>query len=111
MAQTLADWLHFKRRKLVQNVDLREEVIAKLKSGRSPEQTAGSLKIATRTPYRIFHETIYQYAYSKDGLFQELGRKLAERRRKRKPRYAHKASDRVFPLQTNIQVRRFDSGS
>jgi len=80
-------------------------VIAKLKTGWSPEQIAGRLKIEPRAPHRICHETIYQYVYSDSGQSQELGRYLPERQRKRKPGYARKARDRVFPLETNIHNR------
>ena len=59
-AQTLADLRYTKRRKLEQHKDLRREVIAKLKTGWSPEQIAGRLKIEPRAPHRICHETIYQ---------------------------------------------------
>ena len=63
-AQALADRCHLKRRKLERHEDLRREVIARLKTGWSPEQIAGRLKIEPREPYRICHETIYQYVYS-----------------------------------------------
>jgi len=104
-AQTLADRRYMKRRKLEQHEDLRNEVIGKLKTGWSPEQIAGRLKIEPRAPHRICHETIYQYVYSDNGQSQELGRYLPERQRKRKPRYARKARDRVFPLETSIHNR------
>lgn len=104
-AQTLADQRHLKRRKLEQHEDLRNEVIGKLKTGWSPEQIAGRLRIEPRAPHRICHETIYQYVYSDSGRSQELGRYLPERQRKRKPRYARKARDRVFPLETSIHNR------
>ncbi|WP_394199099.1 IS30 family transposase [Litoreibacter albidus] len=104
-AQTLADRRYLKRRKLEQHEDLRNEVIGKLKTGWSPEQITGRLKIEPCAPYRICHETIYQYVYSESGQSQELGRYLPERRRKRKPRYARKVRDRVFPLETSIHNR------
>ena len=68
-AQTLADRRYMKRRKLEQHEDLRREVIAKLKTGWSPEQIAGRLRIEPRAPHRICHETIYQYVYSDSGQF------------------------------------------
>lgn len=43
--------------------------------------------------------------YSKSGQSQELGRYLPERQKKRKPRYARKARDEVFPLETSIHNR------
>ena len=86
-AQTLADRRHLKRRKLEQHEDLRDEVIE------------------PRAPYRICHETIYQYVYSKSGQSQELGRYLPARQKKRKPRYARKARGEVFPLERSIHNR------
>ena len=104
-AQMMADERRTRLRKLERLSDLREEVIAKLKAGWSPEQIAGRLTIEPRAPHRICHETIYQYVYSKSGQSQELGRYLPERRKKRKPRYARKARDRVFPLESSIHNR------
>jgi IS30 family transposase len=104
-AQSLADERRSRCRKLERLTDLRQEVITKLKDGWSPEQIAGRLNIEPRAPYRICHETIYQYVYSKSGQSQELGRYLPERRKKRKPRYARKARDRTFPLETSIHNR------
>lgn len=94
-----------KRRKLEQHEDLRREVIATLKTGWSPEQIAGRLRIEPRARHRICDETIYQYVYSESGQSQELGRNFPKRQRKRKPRYARKARDRVFPLETSIHNR------
>ena len=78
------------------------QVNTKSQAGWSPEQIAGRLKIEPRAPYRICHETIYQYVYSNSGQSQELGRYLPERQKKRKLRYARKARDQVFPLETSI---------
>ena len=104
-AQTLADRHHLKQRKLERHEDLRKEVIAKLKTGWSPEQIAGRLTIEPHAPHRIYHETIYQYVYSKSGQSQELGHYLPERHKKRKPRYARKARGEVFPLERSIHNR------
>tara|TARA_R110002110_G_scaffold415559_1_gene650655 strand:- start:14138 stop:15145 length:1008 start_codon:yes stop_codon:yes gene_type:complete len=104
-AQTLANERRSKQRKLVRLPMLRAAVIERLQAGWSPEQIAGRLKIEPRTPYRLCHETIYQYVYSKEGQSQELARYLPERRRRRKPRYARKPRDRVFPLETSIHQR------
>ena len=104
-AQALADRRHLKRRKLERHEDLRNEVIGRLKNGWSPEQIAGRLKIEPRAPYRICHETIYQYVYSKSGRLKTLERYLPERLRKRKPRYARKARGETFPLKTSIHNR------
>jgi IS30 family transposase len=104
-AQMMSDERRTRLRKLERLTDLRQEVITKLKDGWSPEQIAGRLKIEPRAPCRICHETIYQYVYSDSGQSQELGRYLPERQKKRKPRYARKARDRVFPFETSIHNR------
>ncbi len=80
-AQMLADRRHLKRRNLERYDDLRREVIAKLKTGWSPEQIAGRFKIEPRAPHRICHEAIYQYVYSDSGQSREPGRYLPERER------------------------------
>ena len=80
-----------KRRKLEQHEDLRREVIAKLKTGWSPEQIAGRLRsnrvrrtgFATR---RSISTSIRRVAS-----LRRLGRYLPQRQKKRKPRYARKA--------------------
>ena len=86
-------------------MDLRNEVIGKLKTGWSPEQIAGRLRIEPRAPYRICHETIYQYVYSESGQSQELGRYLPGRQRKRKPRYARTPRGMMFPPERSIHNR------
>lgn len=70
-AQTLADRRYMKRRKLEQHEDLRKEVIAKLKTGWSPEQ-----------PAVVSHEMIYAYFYSPDNQSQSLARFLPDRSKK-----------------------------
>ncbi|MBM2294305.1 IS30 family transposase [Sulfitobacter pseudonitzschiae] len=92
-------------RKMIIHPDLKAAIEDRLKAGWSPEQIAGRLRIEPCPPYRICHETIYQYVYSESGQSQELGRYLPERQRKRKPRYARKARDRVFPLEISIHNR------
>ena len=104
-AQKGADDRRGTQRKLVRLPELREAVIDRLKGGWSPEQIAGRLKIEPGSPYRLCHETIYQYVYSRDGQSQELARYLPERRRKRKPRYARKPRSLVFPEKMTIHNR------
>ena len=71
--------------KLVRNPELRTAVIDRLKAGWSPEQIAGRLCYEHHST-RVCHETIYRYAYGKDGQAQELYRHLPEHRRRRRPR-------------------------
>jgi hypothetical protein len=51
-------------------------VLGRLKTGWSPEQIAGRLKVEPFAPLGISHETIYQFIYSKDGREKELGKLL-----------------------------------
>lgn len=104
-AQSLAVQRRVRRRKLERLPDLRAEVIRCLHEGWSPEQISGRLRIEPSAPHRLCHETIYQYVYSAAGQAAELARLLPERRRKRKPRYARKPRNRVFPLETSIHNR------
>ena len=56
-----------------------------LKAGWSPEQIAGRMRLE-RHPIRVSHETIYRFAYSKDGRDEQFYRHLPEHRRRRRPR-------------------------
>ena len=71
------------QRKLVRHRALRDAVIDRFKAGWTPEQIAGRLRLDEH-PLRVSHETIYQYAYSKDGHEIGLYRHLPEHRRKRR---------------------------
>lgn len=93
------------QRKLVRDDELREAVIGQLKTGWSPEQIAGRLRIEPGVQRRICHETIYQFVYSPEGQSQRLAQYLPERRRKRKPRYARKRRDGFFPESRSIHHR------
>lgn len=85
-------------RKLVVHPQVMAAVRAGLKSGWSPEQIAGRMKLE-RHPIRVSHETIYRYAYSKDGHAEQFYRHLPEHRRRRRPRgrrrhHGHRFLDR-----------------
>lgn len=60
--------------KLTQRADLREHVVAKLRSGWLPQQIAGRLKHESNGLGTVFHKTIYQFVYGpqgrRDRLFQ-----------------------------------------
>jgi IS30 family transposase len=45
---------------------LKEAIEDRLKAGWSPEQIAGRMRLE-RHLIRVSHETIYRFAYSKDG--------------------------------------------
>ena len=71
--------------KLVRDSELRDAVVDRLRAGWSPEQIAGRLRYE-RHSTRVCHETIYRYAYGKDGEALQLYRYLPEHRRRRRPR-------------------------
>lgn len=104
-AQSLVDERRRRQRKLVRYPELLREVVGRLKTGWSPEQIAGRLKIEPFAPLCVSHETIYQFIYSKDGREKELGKLLAERRKKRRPRHARRAKSHVFPDAVSIRNR------
>ncbi|WP_314188463.1 IS30 family transposase [Paracoccus yeei] len=104
VAQSYSDGRRMRQRKLVRDPGLRDQVEHCLKSGWTPEQIAGRLKLASSRP-RVCHETIYRYVYSADGQSQELARHLPARRRQRKPRYGRKPRSLVFPERCRIRHR------
>lgn len=85
-------------RKLIRHRDLCH-VVVRLKTGWTPEQIAGPRRL-DGSDLRVSHETIYQFAYSKDGHAIDLWRHLPEHRRRRRGRgkrrsQAHKFSDEL----------------
>lgn len=93
-----------RRRKLIRLEDLRAHVIDRLEDGWTPEQIAGRLGYDGQ-PFRVSHETIYAYVYSKEGQSEELARYLPSRRKKRRPRYARRPRGQVFPPDRSIHER------
>lgn len=105
-AQTLAAERRANRRKLVRHPALRAAVVDRLRTGWTPEQIAGRLRLE-QAPQRVSHETIYQYVYSRDGHATGLWRHLPDHRRKRRgrgrrrpqlPRFAKELAIRHRPL-------------
>ena len=72
-------------RKMIVYPELKETIEDRLKAGWSPEQIAGRMRLE-RHPIRVSHETIYRFAYSKDGREEQFFRHLPEHRRRRRPR-------------------------
>lgn len=103
-AQRMADERRATHRKLVADPALRTVVTERLREGWSPEQIAGRLRIDPR-PGRVSHETIYRYAYSREGLADGLYRHLPERRRRRRPRIARRRHGKRFPEAMSIAQR------
>ncbi|MBY6005261.1 IS30 family transposase [Salipiger bermudensis] len=72
-------------RKLIMHPEVKVAVMDRLKAGWSPPQIAGRMRLE-RHPIRVSHETIYRFAYSKDGRDEQFYRHLPEHRRRRRPR-------------------------
>lgn len=88
------------RRKMVVHPDLKAAIEDRLKAGWSPEQIAGRMRLE-RHPIRVSHETIYRFAYSKDGRDEQFYRHLPEHRRRRRPRgYRRHNRAHVFDAQS-----------
>jgi IS30 family transposase len=72
-------------RKLIKHPELCKRVIERIKDGWSPEQIAGRMRLECHA-LCVSHETIYRYAYSKDGRAEAFYRHLPEHRKRRRPR-------------------------
>ena len=70
---------------MVVHPELKAAIEDRLKAGWSPEHSAGRMRLE-RHPIRVSHETIYRFAYSKDGRVEQFCRHLPERRKRRRPR-------------------------
>ncbi len=87
-------------RKMVVHPDLKAAIKDRLKAGWSPEQIAGRMRLE-RHPIRVSHETIYRFAYSKDGRDEQFYRHLPEHRRRRRPRgYRRHNRTHIFDVQS-----------
>jgi IS30 family transposase len=93
-------------RKLVRLPQLREAIM-RIRHGWSPEQVAGRLKLeGGQHGMTVCHETIYRFAYSKDGQAIRLWHHLPERRARRRPRHVRRRHGRRFSPELNILHRR-----
>lgn len=87
-------------RKMIVHPDLKAAIEDRLKAGWSPEQIAGRMRLE-RHPIRVSHETIYRFAYSKDGRDEQFYRHLPEHRRRRRPRgYRRHNRTHIFDVQS-----------
>lgn len=103
-AQNAANARRAGLRKLIRHRDLREVVVDRLKTGWTPEQIAGRLRLDHSAPC-VSHETIYQFAYSKDGHAIDLWRHLPEHRRRRRGRGKRRAQTHRFADELSIKHR------
>lgn len=87
-------------RKMIVHPELKTAIEDRLKAGWSPEQIAGRMRLE-RHPIRVSHETIYRFAYSKDGRDEQFYRHLPEHRRRRRPRgYRRHSRTHIFDVQS-----------
>jgi len=87
-------------RKMIVHPELKEAIEDRLKAGWSPEQIAGRMRLE-RHPIRVSHETIYRFAYSKDGCAEQFYHHLPEHRRRRRPRgYRRHQRGHIFDTQS-----------
>ena len=87
-------------RKMTIHPDLKAAIEDRLKAGWSPEQIAGRMRLE-RHPIRVSHQTIYRFAYSKDGREEQFYRHLPEHRRRRRPRgYRRHNRTHIFDIQS-----------
>lgn len=79
-AQNMYERRRAVHRKLVIHPELKAAVEDALKSGWSPEQISGRMRLEGHD-IRVSHETIYRFTYSKTGLEEAFYRHLPEHRR------------------------------
>ena len=93
-----------RHRKLVRHNGLRETVEERLRSGWTPEQIAGRMRLEDVRP-RVCQETIYRHVYSRDGMRSELWWHLPNHRMSRRPRRARKRRAPRFGRGASILFR------
>lgn len=91
-------------RKLIRHPEIMAAVRSGFDAGWSPEQIAGRMRLE-RHPMRVSHETIYRYAYSKDGRAEKFYQHLPRHRRNRRPRGMRKHHGRQFLDELAIKHR------
>lgn len=104
----VAQSFYEKRRAVHRKLVLYPNVMAAVRSGFdagwSPEQIAGRMRLECH-PVRVSHETIYRYAYSKDGRAEKFYQHLPRHRRNRRPRGTRKHHGRQFLDELAIKHR------
>lgn len=100
VAQGLYQQRRAVHRKMVVHPELKVAIVDRLQAGWSPEQIAGRMRLELH-PIRVSHETIYRFAYSKDGHAEQFYRHLPEHRRRRRPRgYRRHQRGHIFDAQS-----------
>ena len=91
-------------RKLIRYPEIMAAVRDGFDAGWSPEQIAGRMRLE-RHPMHVSHETIFRYAYSKDGRAEKFYQHLPRHRRNRRPRGMRKHHGRKFLLRRYLPRR------
>jgi IS30 family transposase len=103
-AQEMADRRRSVHRKLVRHPRTKAYVMQQLTAGWSPEQIAGRMRLDGHSQ-RVSQETIYRYAYSRDGHAEKVYRHLPEHRRRRRPRGMRRRHGKRFSPERSILYR------
>lgn len=95
------------KRHPLKNKSVYKYVIKKLRSGWSPEQIAGRLRLKKpgNSYWHICHETIYQHIYSKDNQEKKLWEYLPRKQKKRRKKYGRKSQRVRIPDRIPIHHR------
>lgn len=96
-----------RRRHPLKNKSVYKYVFKKLRSGWSPEQIAGRLKLKkpNNSYWHIHHETIYRFIYAKENKDKRLWEYLPRKQKRRRKKYGRKAHRCKIPDRVSIHER------
>jgi len=91
----------------LKNKSIYKYVLKKLRSGWSPEQIAGRLKLMkpNNSYWQISHECIYTFIYSKESKHKILWEYLPRKQKKRRKKYGRKTQRSRIPDRVSIHDR------
>jgi len=108
-AQALTDKRKAKagKRHPLKNKSVYKYTLAKLRSGWSPEQISGRLKLKkpNNSYWHICHETIYQYIYALENKDKRLWDYLPRKQKRRRKKYGRKSQRVRIPDRISIHDR------
>ena len=91
----------------LKNKSVYKYVFKKLRSGWSPEQIAGRLKLKKpdNSYWHIHHETIYRFIYAKENKQKNLWEYLPRKQKRRRKKHGRKAQRSRIPDRVSIHDR------
>lgn len=91
----------------LKNKSVYKYVFKKLRSGWSPEQIAGRLKLKkpNNSYWHIHHETIYRFIYAKENKQKNLWEYLPRKQKRRRKKHGRKAQRSRIPDRVSIHSR------